>query len=332
MNYREHILIIRLSALGDVAILAPVVRERASANPDVLFSVAAPPLLAPLFSGMENVRFVPTKKQPAKKLFQSLAPLNPTLVADMHHVNRIIVVDGLFRFHGVKVCSVRKNHYARWRMMRSRDKQLKPLKPAWQRYDEVFDACGLNKSPKERWEIIESRHCRDCDARYIGIAPFAQHYGKIWPLSSMERLVASLSEDSRNRLLLFGSKNESAILRPWTEKYPHVELLAGRFSFEEELRRIADLDLMVSMDSANMHFASCLNVPVVSIWGATHPNAGFYGWRQNPDNAVQISLPCRPCSAYGNKPCKTGDYRCLKNITPQMVQEKIEAVLDHPEV
>jgi ADP-heptose:LPS heptosyltransferase len=87
------------------------------------------------------------------------------------------------------------------------------------------------------------------------------------------------------------------------------------------------MDLMVSMDSANMHLASLVNTPVISIWGATHPYAGFYGFNQDESNAIQIDLPCRPCSIFGNKPCCRGDYACLRQITPEMIVKKVESIL-----
>ena len=90
---------------------------------------------------------------------------------------------------------------------------------------------------------------------------------------------------------------------------------------------MSHLDVMVSMDSANMHMASLVNIPVVSIWGATHPLAGFMGYHQSLDNAVQTDMDCRPCSIYGQKPCQFGDYRCMMAITPQMIVEKIANVL-----
>lgn len=76
----------------------------------------------------------------------------------------------------------------------------------------------------------------------------------------------------------------------------------------EELILMSNLDVMVSMDSANMHLASLTGTPVVSVWGATHPYAGFLGCNQKEENAVQVSMPCRPCSIFGNKPCQRGDY------------------------
>jgi ADP-heptose:LPS heptosyltransferase len=90
---------------------------------------------------------------------------------------------------------------------------------------------------------------------------------------------------------------------------------------------MSHLDVMISMDSANMHLASLTGIPVVSIWGATHPYAGFMGWKQSQDNAIQIPMDCRPCSIFGQKPCRRGDYACMTNIRPETIVEKINNIL-----
>jgi ADP-heptose:LPS heptosyltransferase len=72
-----------------------------------------------------------------------------------------------------------------------------------------------------------------------------------------------------------------------------------------------------------MHFASALGVPVVSVWGATHPDFGFYGYGQDRANALCANLPCQPCSAFGQKACRYSNYRCLLVVSPQMVLDKI---------
>jgi ADP-heptose:LPS heptosyltransferase len=96
---------------------------------------------------------------------------------------------------------------------------------------------------------------------------------------------------------------------------------------DAELALMNHLDVMVSMDSGNMHLASLVNTPVVSIWGATHPLAGFMGWNQSEENAVQVDLPCRPCSVYGNKPCFRKDYACLYNIQPNTIVQRILSII-----
>ena len=107
-----------------------------------------------------------------------------------------------------------------------------------------------------------------------------------------------------------------------------TSLAEARHGFAVELALLSHLDTMVSMDSANMHLASITGVPVVSIWGATHPYAGFQGWGQEPSNFIQADMDCRPCSVYGNKPCLRGDYACLTRISPDTVAEKIESIIE----
>lgn len=310
-----NILIVRLSALGDVAILQPVLRSRAEANPDCRFFLAAPPLLAPLFEGMSNVTFLPTKKQSSRDLYHTLNQCSPDMVLDMHHVNRTIGMDWLFRLHGVSVFAIHKRNH--------------PGRPSWQRYDDVFERSGLKSNNSlyqqstEYWALKSAPQ----GMRTIGIAPFAQHRGKIWLEQHLLELLRLLDAEPSCRVLLFGSKAEAGQLESWASGYTHVESVAGQFTFAEELDQISKLDVMVSMDSANMHFASCLGVPVVSIWGATHPKRGFYGWRQNPDWAMQADMDCRPCSKYGKKACKFGDYRCMQAVSAQKVYDAIMQLL-----
>lgn len=315
MRSIRNILIVRLSALGDVAILQPVLLSRAQANPDCHFYLAAPPLLAPLFDGIDNVTFLPTKKQSSRSLYRVLKQYHPDLVLDLHHVNRTIGMSWLFRLHAVPVRSIRKRNH--------------PGRPSWQRYDEVFDRGGLasdktlQQSATKYWTVKPSSD----GVRTIGIAPFAQHRGKIWTEANLLQLLSMLDKSSNIRVLLFGSKAEAPQLESWASQYDNVESVAGRFSFADELEQISQLDVMVSMDSANMHFASCLGVPVVSVWGATHPKRGFYGWRQHPGWTMQADMRCRPCSKYGKNPCKYGDYPCMQAVEAERVLAAIKGIV-----
>ncbi len=156
----------------------------------------------------------------------------------------------------------------------------------------------------------------------IGIAPFAAHKGKIYPLEKMEQVVAALSKSGEKIYLFGGGEEEVSILESWAAKYPNTECVAGKMSMSEELELIRSLRVMITMDSSNMHLASLVGTRVVSVWGATHPMAGFLGVGQKEEDCIQRNLPCRPCSIYGNKPCRFGDYRCL-NIDPQTIIERV---------
>ena len=150
----------------------------------------------------------------------------------------------------------------------------------------------------------------------------------MYPPDKLKSEIKHLSEkDSYQVFLLGGGKDETNILKEWEKEFPGIINLAGRFSFREELAIISNMDLMVSMDSANMHLASLFGVPVISVWGATHPFAGFYGWGQPDENAVQIDLYCRPCSVFGNKPCYRGDHACMQVLPEEMLRQKIVTAL-----
>lgn len=322
----KHVLVIRLSALGDVALMAPLVREYAEANRDILFTVAGPPLLEPLFEGEENVHYLGLKKkQSFVKIYRALNAVGADTVVDLHRVNRVgfaiimLCLRHLFNPH-FRIFALHKGKVSRWLYLHHWWRHNR--KPQYERYDDVFRHAGLTKveSGERR---VESGVAQGVG---IGIAPFSQHEGKIWPWENSVRLALTLAERGY-KVLLFGSKEEAPQLESLAARHDNISSVAGKQPFREELEIIKGLRLMVSMDSANMHFASVLGVPVVSIWGATHPGFGFYPQGQDPNNALCANLECQPCSAFGQKPCRYGDYHCLQAITPEMVVKKIETLI-----
>ena len=106
-----------------------------------------------------------------------------------------------------------------------------------------------------------------------------------------------------------------------------IENMCGRFGgLKEELEFMKTLDVMLCMDSGNLHMATLMGVKTVSVWGATHPKMGFA-----PEETVVVqdeTLECRPCSVYGNKPCKYGDMRCMRGISPKAIVQKVLEVLE----
>lgn len=310
--------------------MAPLVHNYASSNPGIRFTVAGPPLLQPLFADMDNVEYLGLKKkQSFIKIYKVLNAVGADTIVDLHKVNRVgfaltlLRLRHLFNLH-FRLCALRKGKLTRWLYLHHFYHH--PRKPQYQRYDEVFQRARLSLSPSPSPVSTPISTWRGVGGEAtIGVAPFSQHKGKIWSWENTCRLVSMLA-DSGYRVLLFGGKDEAAQLETLANS-PLITSLAGKQSFAEELEIIKELSLMVSMDSSNMHFASVLGVPVVSIWGATHPDFGFYPQQQSRDNALVAGLKCQPCSAFGQKACRYGDYRCLAAITPEMVFNKIQSIL-----
>lgn len=341
-----RILVIRFSAIGDVAMTVPVIYSLATQYPQHEITVLSRAVLQPLFQGLpENVSFIAADLKGKHKGLRGLNALYSELkakhfdyVADFHHVLRARYLCLRFRLSGVPVASICKGRLEKRKLVRRCHKVLESQKSSFHRYADVLEQLGLPVhldfvsvygEGKGDFSQIESVTGLKEDEKWIGIAPFAKHKGKIYPIDLQEQVIAHFAANPQMRVFLFGGgKYEQEVFDAWTAKYPSVTSMIGKLNMRTELILMSHLDVMVSMDSANMHLASLVNVPVVSIWGATHPYAGFMGWKQLPENTVQLQLSCRPCSVYGQKPCFRGDYICLRGIRPERVIRKIEGIIN----
>ena len=129
--------------------------------------------------------------------------------------------------------------------------------------------------------------------------------------------------------MFWGGKSEKEILEQIAAKYSNVLNLTGMFSFEHELALISNLDVMLSMDSGNGHLAAMYGVPVITIWGVTHPYAGFAPYNQTKENQILPDMerfPLIPTSIYGNK-YPEGYLDCFDTVDVDSIVSKIEMCL-----
>lgn len=338
------ILVIRLSSFGDVAMLVPVISSVAAKYPQDRFSVMTRKAFAPLFENLGfNINVIPLdinkRHKGIRGLFRVLRRITVmgfTHVADDHDVLRSKVFRSVLWLTGCKVAKIDKGRREKKSMIVNKELDS-PLKPTIQRYREVFDRLGFSAPmtfnhffdfiPRD-FSKLKSVVTKK-EGKWIGIAPFSKHAGKIYPMEKMEKVVEALSKKEGVTLFLLGSgKEEQKILSGWATKYPNIINPTGKLNLENEMLLISYMDVVLSMDSANMHLASLVKVPVVSVWGATHPALGFYGYNQDVENIVQIDLECRPCAVYGELPCQRKDYACLESIPEQEIIDRIHKVLE----
>ena len=337
----KHILVIRLSAMGDVAMTVPVLQQLLQQNPDVQLTILTQNFMSPLFEPLERTTVYPVETKGKHKGLKGLYKLFRELrnqydfdaIADLHNVLRSNVIRFLFKTTGVKTATIDKGRKEKKQLTRKEKKRLVQLKTSFQRYAEVFAELNLPVVLNTAQPVFAKQALPPAaiplfsnTKKNICIAPFAKHSEKMYPVEKMKQVLTELSDQTHLQLfLLGGGKNEIAVLKEWEKEFPGIINLSGKFSFAEELAIISHMDMMISMDSANMHLASLFGIPVVSVWGATHPYAGFYGWGQSADNAVQIDLYCRPCSVFGNKPCYRGDHACMEQLPEEKIIEKVIA-------
>ena len=302
--------------------LVPIVKQLALAYPNWHITMLSRQQTAPLFKDMpNNVHFVGADLKGKHKGIKGLNLLLHDIhyqqfdaIADMHNVLRSKWLCWRMRLMGKRVATLRKGRWQKWFLTHTTYNH--PLLPTTQRYMRVLQQLGFSFS-------LSCPSLSQSSRRGYGIAPFAAHQGKIYPLDKMEVVVRELAKSGEPIYLFGAGKKEKEILDAWDEKYENVYSLVGKYTMDEEIAFMRTLRLMLTMDSANMHLASIAGTRVLSIWGATHPNAGFLGYGQSVRDCIQQNdQPCRPCSIYGNRKCKWGDYRCL-DIAPHEIVEKL---------
>lgn len=338
----KSILVFRFSAMGDVAMTQPVIKQLSANYPDLKIIVVSRPTFQPFFEDLPNVQFHPLFPKDKHKgiaglyrLYNELQRYKPIALADLHDNIRSRVLSSFFRLHGVNIKRIDKGRKEKKKLTRPHNKILLPLKPTVDRYAEVFHQLGFHFTLKKElkkaslpvpsvFQHFFSQH----SPKKIGIAPFAQHVYKMYPLTLMEQVISTL--DQKYQLFIFGGgTQEEIVAHEWEKKYKRVVNVIGKAKLGEELDLIANLDLLLSMDSSGMHMASLVGTRVVSIWGPTHPYAGFLGFGQQESDCLQIEHPNRPSSVYGNKPCLCDGKPCIELISPIMVINKIENILDN---
>ena len=345
MDYKTHIIIIRLSAMGDVAMAVPGVRALSAQYSNAKITVVSRAFFRPFFDDIPNVSFfVFDDKKKHKgffgilKLFWDLKKLKPNFYVDFHNVLRTKIVGFLFGFTSIKTTVIDKKRQEKKAITAKTKTNFAPIENVFQKQSNALKRIGFNIDlliavfpPKAILnENIKSLFCTETSKKLIGIAPFAQYQTKVYPIDLMQTVIDELAKKSDYKLLLFGGgKSEIMLLESLAKNHKNVMVVAGQLSFQEELKLISNLDVMLSMDSGNAHIAAMLGVNVITLWGATHPFTGFIPYNQPTENCLTADrnlYPEIPTSVYGNIIVE-GYENAMRTILPSTVMQKIREVL-----
>ena len=342
-NNPKHILVIRFSAMGDVAMIVPVLRAFVDQNPKVKVTVLTRPFFSPFFDNIKNTSVITAHFNAEHKginglfkLSEQLRKLDFDAIADLHNVLRTRILK-LFLV-GKLFVQIDKGRSEKKSLISG--KSFKQLKSTHQRYADVFIKLGYDLnidkpsfSPKGEFNKNILKILKSSDKALIGIAPFAQYPSKEYPLELMEKVIIELNVKNKYTILLFGGGNkEIKVLNGIEAQYKNVINVAGKLSFKDELNLISNLKLMLSMDSGNAHIAAMYGIEVITLWGVTHPYAGFYPFKQKMENALlsdRVKYPKIPTSVYGNKYPKNYE-NVMGSINYKSVINKIESIIKKP--
>ena len=338
---------LRFSAMGDMALVVPVVRSLVHAYKDVEVTVVTRPRFAPFFYDIERVNVFAADVDYTYNGFFGIRELFRTLirkqaydvVVDLHDHVRTMILRTFFRVFFSDVIVFDKGRKSKRVFSRKKNKITIPLTHTVERYRAAFATAGFpfDMLPPPYFELkeslqlaadqwLENKGLRKKE-KWIGLAPFAVHATKIWPLENYIALIERLLEKTSLKVFLFGGDpKEIKYFESLEKKFPDTcVIVAGQLKIRQELALMKYLDVMVCVDSSNMHLASLVGIPVVSIWGGTHPDVGFAPYGKN-NSIIQITrdeLPCRPCSVYGRETCYVGGFPCLTRINADIIAGEV---------
>lgn len=334
--------------MGDVAMTVPVIRafveQSRSLGTNVKITVVSRPFFKPFFDGIPNVDFFAVDVKGRHKgflgllkLYSDLKKLNIDAVADLHNVLRSQVIRTLFSLGGKKVASTDKGRAEKSALTSPENKIFKPIKSMVERHVETFNKLGFTvdlSNPKFPQKAVLSSEIlkisgEKTNQKWIGIAPFAQYESKVYPQDLMQKVIDNLASNTNNKIFLFGGGNkEIETLNSFANGKENIINVAGKLKLTQELGLISNLDVMLSMDSGNAHIAAMLGIKVVTLWGATHPFAGFTPFNQPLENCLtsdREKFPKLPTSVYGNKEVE-GYQDAMRTISVEKVVEKVLSI------
>jgi ADP-heptose:LPS heptosyltransferase len=346
-NKPTNIALFRLSAMGDVAMLVPIIRTFVAQYPSVKVIMVSRSFFEPFFKNIPNVTFFQADLDNRHKgilglfrLFLDLKKLEIDGFIDLHAVLRSKIVRTFCAFSGIKVAFTNKGRAEKKQLTRSKNKIFEPLKTVFERHQEAFLKLGFSidlSNPEFSQNAVLSSHILKITQpkatfNWIGIAPFAQYQSKIYPLVKLQNVIIELALNPNNKLFLFGAANtEIEKLNLLSKGIENATVTAGKLTLSEELDLISNLDLMLSMDSGNGHLAAMFGIKTITLWGATHPFVGFAPFRQPLSNSLVANrekYPFLPTSVYGKKEVK-GYQNAMTTISEKAIVDLIYANLNN---
>ncbi len=325
----KNLLVIRLSAFGDVAISVHVLRAVIEQNPDIKIILLTRKAFQPLFANIDRIEFIEPDLYGRHKnilglyrLFKEINEINNiNSIIDLHNVIRSKIISFFYYFKAIKTYRIDKGRKEKKNLIKNNTK--KQLKTSIERYAEVFLQANIKVNLNEKYSLVSSEK----QPNWIGIAPFALHKQKMYPLDKMEELIKLLDSENYKIHIFGGGKKEKEFAERLESSNKNVVSLIGKFKLLQEIEMMSKMQAMITMDSANMHLAALIDTKIISIWGGTHPFAGFTAFAPpNRNFIIQKELDCRPCSIFGNKECYKKTMECM-DISPEKIKNTIDKVV-----
>jgi len=322
------ILIIRFSSIGDIVLTTPVIRCLRKKYPaaDIYF------LVKEKFSGIvltnPYINQVLTLSEDINATIEILKNEKFDYIIDLHHNLRTLRIKQALK--GVPFYSFDKLNAEKW-VYTAFKINLMPHKHIVDRYMEaikslgvVNDGLGLDYFIPQKDVVKDSEIPFSHSQGYISIAIGAAHFTKKLPVDKLKELCASITYPV---ILLGGNEDFYNGLEIAGVDPVKIYNACGKFSLNESADIIRKSKLVISHDTGLMHIAAAFKKNILSVWGNTVPSFGMYPYLTAYEVFQVNKLWCRPCSKIGFAKCPLGHFKCMREISLDMIIESAHQIL-----
>jgi lipopolysaccharide heptosyltransferase II len=318
----KRILVIRFSSLGDILLTTLFLRVLKKKFPTAKIDFLV------RTSFVDAVKFNPNIEQVF--FWQMDVELDRT-VEELKLNEYDFVVDLQNNFRSKKVVkklskksySFNKPNIKKFLLVNTKLNFLKNDKSIPERYVEVVPELKLDNKGLELFIPDEIKSELKSDEDIVGLSPGAFHYTKRWPIEYYAELGNKLTVEGFT-IVIFGGKSDGEICNDLQNRVTGSLDLSNDNQLFNTAVDMKKCKLIVCNDSGLMHTATSVGVPVVSIFGSTVQEFGFAPFGVKNLIIENNSLNCRPCSHIGKSTCKKKHFKCMTELTPQLIFDEIK--------
>ncbi|MDD4857329.1 MAG: glycosyltransferase family 9 protein [Candidatus Krumholzibacteria bacterium] len=336
---KGKILIIRLSSLGDLILMVPMLRALRAGFPDREIHLVCKEKYAGLFEGSDFFdRFVIVRRGDLNELVRIRSWLKMErydTIIDAHNVIRSNIL--LHTLRADRKLQIQKNEMKKLMLILFKKNLYSHMVSQASRYAALAGAMGVEMSEACAELPVPPAAARGAEnalARagrsgrpLVAFAPGARWRTKRWPDECYAELIAGVSRRGWESVLIGGAEDSTANASIARMSGAASIDLTGALSVIESAALLKRCEALVTNDSAPLHLAEAVGKPVLAFFGPTVKEFGYF-----PQHArsmvLETALPCRPCSRNGARPCQYGTRECLTAIKVPYALEKLLGILE----
>ncbi len=317
---RQKVLIFRFSSLGDVLLTTPLIRALKRKNDGMLIDFVVKEQYSDLLKYNPRLNTVYT----ITRNYDFTEGKSP----DFGSYDYIIDLQNNFRSKKIlsgaakPVYKFKKHSIAKFLAVKLKKTDRLPVLPVPERYIGSFPGIEADPLGCEFYFPPSFLPGENPGSQMIGICPGSKHFTKQWPVEYFLELSKKLLS-SGYKVTVIGGADDKIYGEKIKNLLPEVETVCGADDLFLIGKTMKECRAVVCNDSGLMHLATACNVPVLAIFGSTIQGFGFAPYHAKSIILENNFLSCRPCSHIGLAKCPKKHFKCMKEILPEQVFQKL---------